>query len=134
MDRFQLEFPPMAPRLASCAVFGDEAEEAVDDYIAAGRLPDCTELAAISRLNPRMPIPELLAAFDDHRSACAMCAAIAAEDAIFYAQPAEPECSCQLDAGDLFDPRGCDVHNANSPWNVRMRAVSSMDRYEGMVA
>jgi hypothetical protein len=42
----------------------------------------------------------------------------------------EPACSCQMDGGDLFDPRGCEAHDANSPWNTRLRAVTMVQRYE----
>jgi hypothetical protein len=46
----------------------------------------------------------------------------------------EPDCSCQMDGGDLFDPRGCEVHDANSPWNRRLRAVTSVQQWERQVA
>src|SRR5215469_13231902 len=28
----------------------------------------------------------------------------------------EPECTCRRSDVDLFDARGCDVHDPNSPW------------------
>ncbi len=40
----------------------------------------------------------------------------------------EPECSCQQTDVDLFDARGCDAHDSNSPWNVRMRALCASER------
>lgn len=42
----------------------------------------------------------------------------------------EPECECRMDGGDLFDPRGCPHHDAMSPWNVRLRAVTAIQQYE----
>lgn len=41
----------------------------------------------------------------------------------------EPACECRMDGGDLFDPRGCELHDSESPWNIRLRAVSSVQRY-----
>jgi hypothetical protein len=35
---------------------------------------------------------------------------------------------------DMFDPRGCEVHDANSPWNVRLRAVAAVQQYEREIA
>ena len=46
----------------------------------------------------------------------------------------EPECECHFDGGDLFDPRGCGVHDANSPWNVRLRAVTAVQQDEREIA
>ncbi len=40
----------------------------------------------------------------------------------------EPECSCHQTDVDLFDARGCDAHDSNSPWNVRMRALCASER------
>ena len=42
----------------------------------------------------------------------------------------EPECECQQTDVDLFDSHGCELHNPNSKWNVALRQVSMMDRYE----
>jgi hypothetical protein len=42
----------------------------------------------------------------------------------------EPECECHQTDVDMFDPRGCPCHDANSPWNVRLRAVTSVQEYE----
>ena len=35
----------------------------------------------------------------------------------------EPECECYC-TGDSFDPRGCELHDTESPWNQQMRAAS----------
>lgn len=37
----------------------------------------------------------------------------------------EPPCTCiRLDV-DLYDPRGCERHDEDSPWNVRQRLEDS---------
>jgi hypothetical protein len=45
----------------------------------------------------------------------------------------EPECECRF-CGDTFDPRACELHDWNSPWNVRLRAVTAVQQYEREVA
>ncbi len=40
----------------------------------------------------------------------------------------EPECTCHQTDVDLFDCRGCDAHDSNSPWNVRVRALCASER------
>jgi hypothetical protein len=40
----------------------------------------------------------------------------------------EPECECSQTDADLFDPRGCPYHDAMSPWNVRLRAVTAVQQ------
>jgi hypothetical protein len=119
-------------RSTSCAVMGDES--LVDDYAGTGRLPDCLTLAAISRENPRMPIDLLLAEFEAHHRTCLYCAAIERTDALLEVRIPEMECECRRTDVDLFDPRGCPVHDANSPWNVRLRATTSVQMYESEVA
>ena len=42
----------------------------------------------------------------------------------------EPECECSQTDVDRFDPRGCEYHDSNSPWNVRLRAVTMAQQYE----
>jgi hypothetical protein len=42
----------------------------------------------------------------------------------------EPECECHQSDADLFDALGCEFHNPNSPWNVRLRAVTAMQMCE----
>jgi hypothetical protein len=42
----------------------------------------------------------------------------------------EPECECRQTDVDLFDPRGCPQHDAMSPWNVRLRALTALQQYE----
>jgi hypothetical protein len=42
----------------------------------------------------------------------------------------EPECECRQSDVDMFDAAGCELHNPNSPWNVRMRAVTAVQEYE----
>jgi hypothetical protein len=41
----------------------------------------------------------------------------------------EPECECCVGGDDLFDPRGCPLHDSMSPWNVRLRAVAALQLY-----
>src|ERR1019366_7273774 len=36
----------------------------------------------------------------------------------------EPECECRQTDADMFDPCGCPYHDAMSPWNVRLQAVT----------
>jgi len=59
----------------------------------------------------------------DGMELCARCAIAVVEDQ-------EPECECSLSDADLFDAAGCDFHNPNSPWNVRLRAVAAMQMYQ----
>ena len=42
----------------------------------------------------------------------------------------EPECECRQTDVDLFDSRGCGIHDSNSPWNVRLRAVTMVQQYQ----
>jgi hypothetical protein len=42
----------------------------------------------------------------------------------------EPECECRQTDVDLFDSRGCEYHDSNSPWNVRLRAVTMVQQYQ----
>ena len=42
----------------------------------------------------------------------------------------EPECECRQTDADMFDPRGCPYHDAMSPWNVRLRALTAVQQYE----
>jgi hypothetical protein len=118
------------PRTTSTAVFGDASLP--DEYTAAGRLPDCADLAAISRENPHMPIPQLLGAFDAHRADCACCARIAREDALLETEPREPACTCKQTGADLFDARGCEIHDSESRRNVRLRAITMNEKYEAL--
>ena len=102
----------------------------------AERLPDCTVLDALctEHVHLHTSIADYLAVLNQHaESDCAQCAAIARADQ-FAELEAEPQCSCHQTDVDLFDAAGCDVHDSNSPWNVRLRAVTSVQIYEGMVA
>jgi hypothetical protein len=87
------------------------------------RRPDCSTLHALQA--SKLPLAEFIAACTLHyESQCAECAAIAASDAILEQQAsAEPACDCRQTDVDMFDPRGCEVHDGNSPWNVRLRAL-----------
>jgi hypothetical protein len=44
----------------------------------------------------------------------------------------EPDCECHQTDVDLFDAFDCPVHDPNSPWNVRLRAVTAVQMYEQM--
>jgi hypothetical protein len=46
----------------------------------------------------------------------------------------EPECQCSQTDVDMFDPCGCEVHDGNSPWNVRLRALKAVQQYERKIA
>jgi hypothetical protein len=59
----------------------------------------------------------------DEMALCLGCAIRVVEDQ-------EPECECSQSDADLFDAAGCEFHNPNSPWNVRLRAVTAMQTYE----
>lgn len=56
-------------------------------------------------------------------SFCAACAIAAV-----YSQ--EPECECRQTDVDLFDGRGCELHDSRSQWNVRLRAVTAIEQYD----
>jgi hypothetical protein len=57
---------------------------------------------------------------------------LCADCAIRLVEDQEPECECSSSDADLFDAAGCEYHNPNSPWNVRLRAVTAalMDEQE----
>jgi hypothetical protein len=59
----------------------------------------------------------------DGMGLCAVCAMAVVEDQ-------EPECECSQFDADRFDAAGCEFHNPNSPWNVRLRAVTEVQKYE----
>ncbi len=44
-----------------------------------------------------------------------------------FLEAQEPECECDC-AGDSFDPRGCELHDTESPWNRQMRAASTIQQ------
>jgi hypothetical protein len=46
----------------------------------------------------------------------------------------EPECECRQTDVDLFDARGCALHDPDSRWNVAQRGVSDVARYEAASA
>ena len=54
---------------------------------------------------------------------CAVCAMRVVEDQ-------EPECECSQSDADMFDAANCEFHNPNSPWNVRLGAVTAVQKYE----
>jgi hypothetical protein len=41
----------------------------------------------------------------------------------------EPVCECRQTDVDLFDTCGCGLHDSNSPWNVRLQAVTAAQAY-----
>jgi len=41
----------------------------------------------------------------------------------------EPDCACRQTDADLFDARGCELHDPLSSWNVALRSVTDMQRY-----
>jgi hypothetical protein len=45
----------------------------------------------------------------------------------------EPECECYQSDADMFDAAGCEFHDQNSPWNVRLRAVTGVQLYDQSV-
>src|SRR6185295_19907842 len=47
---------------------------------------------------------------------------------LLEAMDAEQECTCHQTDVDLFDARGCDAHDSNSPWNVQKRALCASER------
>jgi hypothetical protein len=51
---------------------------------------------------------------------------LCADCAIRLVEDQEPECECSPSDADLFDAAGCEYHNPNSPWSVRLRAVTAV--------
>jgi hypothetical protein len=39
-------------------------------------------------------------------------------------------CTCRQTDADMFDPRGCESHDSESPWNVRLRVLIAVQQYE----
>ena len=50
--------------------------------------------------------------------------------AVAVVESHEPECECTQTDVDLFDPRGCELHDSRSQWNVQRQAVISVQQYE----
>jgi hypothetical protein len=48
----------------------------------------------------------------------------------FDLEDQEPGCTCTQTDVDLFDARGCELHDPNSWWNVALRAVTPVQVYE----
>ena len=42
----------------------------------------------------------------------------------------EPDCECTQTDVDLFDASGCELHDPHSPYNVRLRALTGVERLE----
>ena len=42
----------------------------------------------------------------------------------------EPACTCRPTDVDLFEASACEFHNPNSRWNVALRTLSAVERYE----
>jgi hypothetical protein len=55
---------------------------------------------------------------------------LCADCAIRVVEDQEPDCECNQSDADLFDAAGCEFHDQNSPWNVRLRAVRGVQLYE----
>jgi|SRR6266568_3838581 len=45
----------------------------------------------------------------------------------------EPECWCQQTDVDVFDPRGCELHDDRSDYNRLLRLATDRDRYEKLM-
>src|SRR6266542_4392976 len=113
MDRFQLETSNLA-RYMAVHVWGDDLSAHTSEE---------TDCAAIVTICNTTKGAEMHAALKAHaESDCATCAAIARAEELLCLE-AEAPCTCRQSDADLFDARGCDFHDPNSPWNVRMRAV-----------
>jgi hypothetical protein len=54
------------------------------------------------------------------------------ECALQLLEDQEPECECTQTDADVFDACGCPCHDSMSPWNVRRRQVTAVQRYEIM--
>jgi hypothetical protein len=90
------------------------------------RLPDCLELEALVIEYLHEPMPAYLKACFEHESTCAYCAEIRRTDAVLEGVPEvelEPPCSCHQTDVDLFDARGCELHDSTSAWNARTPAT-----------
>lgn len=48
----------------------------------------------------------------------------------FDLEDQEPGCTCTQTDVDLFDARGCELHDPESFWNVDLRAVTTREQYE----
>jgi ribosomal protein L37AE/L43A len=53
-----------------------------------------------------------------------------AEEGLAEIEAREPECSSRQTDVDLFDSRGCELHDQSSDCNVRRRAVTIVQRYD----
>ncbi len=65
---------------------------------------------------------------DGAEYASVLCTTCKRDHEELLAEMENPECTCQMGGGDLFDPRGCDAHDSNSPWNVKQRALCASER------
>jgi hypothetical protein len=106
MDRFTEQIHPSNAYLANCS--GDDD---ITAYFEPLRCGSCA--ATVTELSPCTWDTSLMVG---------ACCAVDLE--------LEPECSCRQTDVDMFDPRGCPYHDAMSPWNVRLRAVTAVQRYQ----
>ena len=58
------------------------------------------------------------------------CVAYCLGCAVETVESQEPECDCHQSDVDLFDAVGCEFHNPASLWNVRLRAVTAVQKYD----
>jgi len=63
----------------------------------------------------------------DGMAFCVTCAVAVTEDE-------EPECTCRRADVDLFDARGCELHDITSQWNTRLRAAREIGHYRREIA
>ncbi len=133
MDRFQQDnLGQNQARYMATYVWGEDLSANTSEEIEETEDGDCSVIRGIQKR--LLPIAQFLEALKEHaESECPECAAIARAEQLLELE-AEAPCTCRQSDADLFDASGCEFHNPNSPWNVRMRAVTSVERYEGMVA
>lgn len=141
MDRFQLEttsdLAAAHTRYMAVYVWGEDVSahtsEEPEEPLRDG---DCSVIHGLinQHVEQHTSTTAFLAALKLHaESDCRECAALARAEQLLELE-AEAPCTCRQSDADLFDASGCEFHNPNSPWNVRMRALTSVELYEGMVA
>ena len=55
-----------------------------------------------------------------------LCAVCTADAVLAELEDQEPDCTCQQTAADLFDARGCQLHDAMSAYNCKLRTFTAV--------
>jgi hypothetical protein len=100
-----------------CSTCNEAVRDNASQATPAGARKVCAELQRIYEAGETLA--EIMPNVQRHEEVCLEC---------LYNE--EPECSCTQSDVDMFDARGCELHDSRSKWNRRRRAVTMVERYE----